>query len=869
MRLQRRLLASVDRLLLFTLASLALVAAPTAAAPPPGVEVITTGAVSMVVMSANARHVAWLGLNGTDLFVKDRETGTTRTFTSHSLHPPQYKLGAGLMELFAISDDGRYVAYQVGYHGLYTYEIRARADLSTGEVMFLDGWSSGSADLPQQPRPLNAPGVAMSRDGQTVAWFVTRYATNGMLVAYLMARMPAIGATYVIGQSCVIQGSLYFELCATTPAVSGDGRWVLSTAGSTAPEALAYYDVSMAQIFPVVGLRMPVAYYPEVQPRNAGWHDTVLPIATTHDGRLAVARMTTGNGDAVLFDRESRRVDAVDRARPLYVPRSVSDDGNVVLLDRTSPDIPEAVLDRRSGLVIPLPDQTVVSLSADGREVLGITSTDLRVTSLDADHDGMLDGWERRFGLDPTNAGDASADPDGDGITNGAEFAARSHPTALASATRLFAEGAAGSFFDTLVSLFNPGAIAADVVVRFVGPAGTAGSQIVHLEPFGRDDLSSCCLGVLDAAEFGIVVESTQPIVADRRMTWDRQSGYGSHASTGVSVPATTWHFAEGATIGGLQTFFLLQNPGTSATTASIEYLLTNGSSVTRTYEVPASSRRTVWVNQEGAPIAQAEFAAVVRSAAPIVAERAMYLDRPGQVFAAGTNAIGVTAPATRWLFAEGTTGPMFDTFVLAANPGDVAVQVQARFDLVDRQGQASTVTRTYDVAPRSRLTIWLDHTDPLLADADVVTTLEASGPIVAERAMWWPGTSDAWVEGHVEFGASDAATRFAIADGETADDTATDTFLMVGAADSTATLPHLRVTAYAPNMAPITRDVMATAGRTTIWMRQTFPELRGHYAVVVESVPSPTAVPIVVERAVYSRNFAAGAAARATALAP
>ena len=34
-----------------------------------------------------------------------------------------------------------------------------------------------------------------------------------MLVAYLMARMPAIGATYVIGQSCVIQGSLYFELC--------------------------------------------------------------------------------------------------------------------------------------------------------------------------------------------------------------------------------------------------------------------------------------------------------------------------------------------------------------------------------------------------------------------------------------------------------------------------------------------------------------------------------------------------------------------------------------------------------------------------------------------------------------------------------
>jgi hypothetical protein len=62
-------------------------------------------------------------------------------------------------------------------------------------------------------------------------------------------------------------------------------------------------------------------------------------------------------------------------------------------------------------------------------------------------------------------------------------------------------------------------------------------------------------------------------------------------------------------------------------------------------------------------------------------------------------------------------------------------------------------------------------------------------------------------------------------------------------------------------------RDVTALAGRTTIWLRQIFPELAGHFSIVVESVASPVAVPIVVERALYSHGFAGDAAARATPL--
>ena len=46
----------------------------------------------------------------------------------------------------------------------------------------------------------------------------------------------------------------------------------------------------------------------------------------------------------------------------------------------------------------------------------------------DTDGDTMPDAWETFFGLNPNDPGDASGDPDGDGLTNAQEFAARRHP---------------------------------------------------------------------------------------------------------------------------------------------------------------------------------------------------------------------------------------------------------------------------------------------------------------------------------------------------------------------------------------------------------------------------------------------------------
>ena len=822
---------------------------------PLGVDVVAP-ADGDAVLSGNGRFVAWIARAYPiyELRVKDRNTGQIDGYGVEVVRATDGLPARGLDRLYGISDDGRYVTVTTVFSSTYTSEVTTlRFDRLSGTHLVL-------GRSPETSPPLDTIGVAMSRDGQVLAWLQAGVYPD--VPARVMLWTAADPVKREIGRTCVGSGPYgSTDSCTWGSAVSGDGSFVMYTAGSTTPEALAVYDVS-------TGKR---DYYPQIRP--ATYRYSAGPtIVTTATGEHVLARrasMPTPLPELGLLDRGRSSVDPLAEAQG-YDARAMSDDGLRVLLQGGS----AAILDRQSGLIYDLPRTYALGLSGDGRSVLAWythedgSGTDLRAIDLDADADGMLDGWEVRFGLDPTSGVDATADNDGDGMTNVAEFAVRSHPTAVSSATRLFAEGAGGDYFDTTLSVFNPGETARNIVVRFLGAGGTAASRVLRLEAHERADVNSCCIATLDATEFALVVESDGPVVADRRMTWDRATGYGSHATTGVAAPATTWYFAEGATIGGIQTFFLLQNPGDVDGTASVEFLLADGTPVTRSLTVPAQSRRTLWVNQEGGSLAAAEFAAVVRTSVPMVAERAMYRDAEGQMFAAGTDAIGVTSPSTRWLFAEGTTRGTFDTFVLVANPSEAPVTVTARFAGAGDGGTPVSVTRTHVVAPRSRLTIWVDQEDAALAAADVSATLDASAPIVAERAMWWRAGGPEWVEGHVEFGATDTAVRFAIAGGTTIPDSGTDTFVLVGSPDGAAAT--LRVTAYPAAAPPIVREFETSGSRATIWMRQAFPELTGPYSLIVESLPvSGTPTPIVIEQAVYSRGLTAGSVAHATPLPP
>ena len=77
----------------------------------------------------------------------------------------------------------------------------------------------------------------------------------------------------------------------------------------------------------------------------------------------------------------------------------------------------------RSGSVTTM-DSDMDMLSTSSETVVGTN-----FTNPDTDGDGMPDGWEVSYGLNATNAGDASLDSDGDGLTNLQEYEYRTDPT--------------------------------------------------------------------------------------------------------------------------------------------------------------------------------------------------------------------------------------------------------------------------------------------------------------------------------------------------------------------------------------------------------------------------------------------------------
>jgi hypothetical protein len=343
-------------------------------------------------------------------------------------------------------------------------------------------------------------------------------------------------------------------------------------------------------------------------------------------------------------------------------------------------------------------------------------------------------------------------------------------------------------------------------------------------------------------------------------MTWG-VGAYGSHAETAVHAPSTTWYLAEGATGWRFSLFYLLQNPSDTAADVEVSYL--RGASdpvLVRTYTVPARQRRTIWVDEEQfpegsglKPLEATDVSASIRSAnnVPIIVERSMYMSPDDQVFGAGHAAAGVTSPATDWFFAEGATGTFFDEYLLLANPGNTLANVTITYS---PEGGAPVI-RSYDVAPHSRHTIWVDL-EPGLQNAAISATISSSSPIVAERAMWWPGTGESWREAHVSSGATSTGSRWAVADVELGGPFLADTYLLVY--NGGAVTLH-----FDDGSAPINCG-SASGGRVTIRLNDCAGTAGKRFVSAIVNGTSQT----VVERVTYFSAgglFNAGGAALAT----
>ena len=246
-------------------------------------------------------------------------------------------------------------------------------------------------------------------------------------------------------------------------------------------------------------------------------------------------------------------------------------------------------------------------------------------------------------------------------------------------------------------------------------------------------------------------------------MTWGTPTYvYGSHAETATTAPSPTWFLAEGSTVLGFDLFYLLQNPQATTTHATVRFLLPSGTIIMRTYDLAPGSRTTIYVNQV-AGLDETDVSGDISADAPIVVERAMYRSRAGEPFSLGSDSMGVTAPATSWFLAEGATGSFFDLYVLIANPGNTDATVRADYARPD----GSVVTQTYTVRAHSRHSVYVDAIAGL-TDTSVATTLTSTNavPIVAERAMSWPGGFFDYYEGHTSAGSTATALEWVVAGG-------------------------------------------------------------------------------------------------------
>jgi sugar lactone lactonase YvrE len=440
--------------------------------------------------------------------------------------------------------------------------------------------------------------------------------------------------------------------------------------------------------------------------------------------------------------------------------------------------------------------------------------------------------------------------------------------------TRYLAEGATSSFFDTRLALVNPGPTATTATVTFARAGASAVTTQVPVGALARVTIDPKVLTGLGSAEFSTKVESNQPLVIDRTVSWDVTHGYGAHAETAVAAPAPTWYLAEGSTVGGFNLFYLLQNPNAVPAEVRVRYLRPSGAPLEKTYTLPASSRTNIWVDFEefpgvGQALLNTDVSAVVEvaNAQPIIVERAMYFDVPGQTFGAGHESAGITAPAAEWFLAEGATGKYFDLFVLIANPGPADARVEATYLLPD----GTTLVKPYTVSANSRFNIWVDYDDAKLADTAVSTTVRSTNgvPVIVERSMWWP--DGGWFEAHNSPGATTTGTKWALAEGEVDASRNLETYILV--ANTSAAPADVKVTLLFEDgtSAERTYPGIPAKSRFNVPVGGFFPQAVGkRFGAIVESLGTAPAQ-IVVERAMYwdaaGQHWAAGTNALATKL--
>jgi hypothetical protein len=138
------------------------------------------------------------------------------------------------------------------------------------------------------------------------------------------------------------------------------------------------------------------------------------------------------------------------------------------------------------------------------------------------------------------------------------------------------------------------------------------------------------------------------------------------------------------------------------------------------------------------------------------------------------------------------------------------------------------------------RRTIWVDQEvlpdGRTLSDTAVGLVVEANHPVLAERAMWWPGSAGTWYEAHASAGRTESCSHWVVAEGEWRN--GVETYVMV--ANTSDTDVALRVAALPESGAPLATSLsVPTETRRNVSVPDMFPSLLGQrFGMRLEPAP-------------------------------
>lgn len=229
------------------------------------------------------------------------------------------------------------------------------------------------------------------------------------------------------------------------------------------------------------------------------------------------------------------------------------------------------------------------------------------------------------------------------------------------------------------------------------------------------------------------------------------------------------WYFAEGTTLNNFEPYLCIQNPEKFPTTATITYMLTDGSTKEQQVSIPPTSRATVAAKAFLGVDVDFSAKVVADGGANIIVERPMYFNYkaggPNHAWTGGSDVMGANSPATSWYFAEGTCRPGYEPYICILNPNGSDASLSITYMLGD--GNVKTFKETVGKTSRKTINVIdsLGSGDSPAFDFSAKVESTNGVGVIAERSIYF-GDNQGRNGGHTVMGATATAKDYYFAEG-------------------------------------------------------------------------------------------------------